>query len=190
MKERFIIQYDILPVSVNNYLRPSAIIKDDKAVIHMYETMEAKNWKKRFIAYCKREVKKQNWDMSITSDGHWYLDCIFYQSRTNQDNNNYYKVLCDSLTGTVIIDDKNVLVRTQKVMYDTKSPRFVAVLKPVEYTGIFKDEEQFNQFQNSNCFQCKKNVDKCTILKKAKMGRIQQDIGLKSGLYACEKRKT
>jgi Holliday junction resolvase RusA-like endonuclease len=155
----------------------------------MYETKESKDFKKRFQAYLKREVSKQKWDMSITANGHWYLDCIFYQARTNQDNNNYYKILCDSLTGIVIEDDKNILVRTQRVMYDSKQPRFVAVLKPVEYTGIFKDQEQYGQFLEHNCFNCKKDSEKCTLLRKAKEGRIQQEIHIDNGLITCEKRK-
>ncbi len=189
MKERFIISYDELPISVNNYLRPSAIIKGGKAFVHMYETQASKDWKKRFQAYLKREVKKQKWDLNQTAEGHWYLDCIFYQSRTNQDNNNYYKILCDSLTGIITIDDKNVLVRTQRIMYDSKSPRFVAVLRPVEYTGIFKNSLQLNEFLDHNCGECKKDQGKCAILKKAKEGRIQAEIQFNDGLNICQKRK-
>jgi Holliday junction resolvase RusA-like endonuclease len=155
----------------------------------MYETKESKDWKKRFQAYLKREVKKQNWDLSQTEEGHWYLDCCFYQSRTNQDNNNYYKILADSLTGIVTIDDKNVLVRTQKVMYDAKNPRFVAVLKPVQYIGIFSSEENYNEFTSRNCLDCKKDQNKCTILRKAKEGRIQEDIIEESGYNTCVKRR-
>lgn len=186
---RFIISYDDLPISVNQYIRPSVTLKAGKPFIHMYETKESKDFKKRFQAYLKREVLKQKWDKSITANGHWYLDCIFYQARTNQDNNNYYKILCDALTGIVIEDDKNILVRTQRVMYDSKEPRFVAVLKPVEYTGIFKDQEQYGQFLENNCFNCKKDTEKCTILRKAKEGRIQPDINLNDGLQTCKKRK-
>ena len=188
---KFIISYDELPISVNNYIKPSAIVKGGKAFVHMYETQASKDWKKRFQAYLKREVKKQKWDKSITADKHFYLDCIFYQARTNQDNNNYYKILCDALTGIVTEDDKNVLVRTQRVMYDSKQPRFVAVLKPVEYTGIFKDQEQYIEFLEHNCINCKKDNTKCAILRKAKEGRVQDDIKLlENGIHhVCEKRK-
>jgi Holliday junction resolvase RusA-like endonuclease len=187
---RFLISYDELPISVNNYLRPSAVVKGGRAFVHMYETKEAKDWKKRFEAYLKREVTKQKWDKSITKDGHWYLDCIFVQGRTNQDNNNYYKILCDALTGIVTEDDKNILVRTQKVMYDSKNPKFYAVLRPVEYLGIFNDEDGFNRFFEHNCATCKKNSDKCTILKKAKEGRVQEDITQENGFNICGKKKS
>lgn len=153
----------------------------------MYETKVAKDFKKRFIAYLKREVKKQGWDSEITKDGHWYLDCVFYQSRTNEDNNNYYKILCDSLTGIVIDDDKNVLVRTQKVMYDSKKPRFSAVLHKVKYKGIFKSEEDEQLFVESNCINCKRFNRNCSILKKAREGRVQEDIILQNGINICQK---
>ncbi|MGD2351944.1 MULTISPECIES: RusA family crossover junction endodeoxyribonuclease [Bacillus subtilis group] len=189
---RFIISYDDLPISVNQYIKPSARFnpKTGRTQIHMYETRESKDFKKRFQAYLKREVIKQKWDVDQTKNGHWYLDCIFYQSRTNQDNNNYYKILCDALTGIVIDDDKNILVRTQRVMYDSKNPRFVAVLRPVEYTGIFKDNGQYTEFLEYNCLNCKKDKEKCPILRKAKEGRIQQEIHIDNGLLICEKRKT
>jgi Holliday junction resolvase RusA-like endonuclease len=186
---RFLINYDELPISVNNYLRPSAKIVKGKPIIHMYETKESKDWKKRFGAYLKREVKKQNWDIEKTKEGHWYLDCIFVQSRTNQDNNNYFKILCDTLSGIVTEDDKNILIRTQKVMYDAKNPRFMAVLKPVEYRGVFNTEDSESKFFNDNCLGCKKNHEKCTILRKAREGRLQDELITKNGFTICEKRK-
>ncbi|MED3976174.1 RusA family crossover junction endodeoxyribonuclease [Priestia megaterium] len=174
----FIISYDELPVSVNEYLKPSAKIVNGRPIVHLYETKKAKDFKKRFQAYLKREVKKQGWDKSITDplEGHWILECIFVQSRTNQDNNNYFKILCDSLSGIVTIDDKNILVRTKKVMYDAKNPRFVAVLKPAEYIGVFNSKEALDEFDRHNCSLCKKDKSKCAILRKAKEGRIQEDI--------------
>lgn len=188
LNNKFIIQYDVLPISVNNYLKPASRIVNGKPLSYLYETKEAKDFKHRFQAYLKREVKKQNWDLNQTTEGHWILECIFVQSRTNQDNNNYYKILCDSLTGIVIDDDKNILVQTKRVMYDSKDPKFFAVLKPVEYIGIFKDKEQYGQFIESNCDGCKKDSSKCSLLKKAKEGRIQEDIKMDSNLI-CKKRK-
>lgn len=188
---RFIINYDELPISVNNYLKPSATYdeKTGEVKTHLYETKQAKDFKKRFKAYLKREVKKQKWDIEQTKEGHWYLDCVFYQARTNQDSNNYFKILCDSLTGIATDDDKNVLVRTIKVMYDSKNPRFVAVLRPVDYVGVFANKEAQESFINSNCLSCKKKTESCTILRKAKEGRIQDDIFQENGFITCKKRK-
>lgn len=187
---RFLISYDELPISVNNYLKPSAKIVNGKALIHMYESKEAKDFKKRFGAYLKREVTKQKWDKSITSEGHWVLECVFVQSRTNQDNNNYYKILCDTLTGIVTEDDKNLLVQTKKVMYDAKNPRFYAVLRPADYVGIFNSEDHYNEFIEHNCSLCKKKHESCSILKKAKEGRLQDEIVNDKGFNTCQKRKS
>ncbi|MGE6347869.1 RusA family crossover junction endodeoxyribonuclease [Bacillus mycoides] len=187
---KFEIIYDSNPISVNNYLRPSAVVKGGKAFVHMYETKESKDWKKRFIAYLKREMRKQNWNVEATKSGHWFLECYFIQSRTNQDSNNYFKILADSLTEAgVIDDDKNLLVQVKRVLYDAKKPRFYAVLRPVEYTGIFNNEKHYNQFFEDNCFNCKKDSEKCAILRKAKEGRIQEDIEQDNKGFVCKKRK-
>lgn len=156
----------------------------------MYESKKAKDWKKRFKAYLKREVRKQKWDLSQTSEGHWVLECVFVQARTNQDNNNYFKILCDALTDIVTIDDKNLLVQTKKVLYDAKNPRFYALLRPAEYKGVFNSEEHYNKFFESNCLNCKKNSEKCTILRKAKEGRLQEDITHSNGDTLCGKMKS
>ncbi|MGP0689804.1 RusA family crossover junction endodeoxyribonuclease [Priestia aryabhattai] len=182
---QFVMSYDELPISLNSYIRPSARIVNGKALVHMYETKESKDWKKRFQAYLKREVARQKWDIELTKEGHWTLECVFIQSRTNQDNNNYFKVLCDSLTGIVIEDDKNVLVQTKRVLYDAKHPKFYAVLRPVDYIGIFNNKEAEAEFIVHNCSICNKKQDKCTILRKAREGRIQEDI---EG-NICKKRK-
>lgn len=189
MKDKFIIQYDELPVSVNNYLKPASRIVAGRPLAYLYETTEAKDFKKRFGAYLKREVKKQEWDKSVTSEGHWILECIFVQARTNQDNNNYYKILCDTLTGIVTEDDKNILVQTKMVMYDAKNPRFIAILKKAPYIGIFKDDAKYDEFIEHNCLNCKKNQEKCSILKKAREGRIQEEVELNSNPIVCQKKK-
>ena len=190
MTERFIIQYNELPVSVNNYMRPSGSVNEDGEVkVHMYETPESKAFKKRFRAYLKKEVIKQKWDKEVTSYSHWYLDCIFYQARTNSDNSNYYKILCDALTGVAIMDDKNVLVRTQRVMYDAKNPRFIAILKEVDYRGVFRDDRQKSEFIETNCMSCKKNSDKCSILKKSLEGRVLKEVVSDNGNFICISKK-
>lgn len=186
----FVIEYDDLPVSVNNYLKPTSRMVNGKPVAYLYETKEAKDFKKRFGAYLKREIKKQKWDKEVTKDGHWILQCIFIQSRTNQDNNNYYKILCDSLTEYgVINDDRNILVQTKRVMYDSKRPRFYAVLKKSDYIGVFNNKDSLDKFIENNCSLCKRNKDKCSILKKALEGRIQEDLILENNVYTCSKRK-
>ncbi len=186
---KLLINYDELPISVNQYLKPTSRISGGRPLAYMYESTEAKDFKKRFQAFLKRAVRDQEWDINQTAEGHWILECIFIQSRTNQDNNNYYKILCDAMSGIAFIDDKNILVQTKMVMYDAKNPRFSAVLKKAPYIGIFKDEAQFEEFKTSNCTSCKKNTDKCAIIKKSIEGRIQPDIQFEPTGYICSKKK-
>lgn len=187
--DQFIIKFDELPTSVNNYLRPTYRMVDGKPVPYMYETKEAKDFKRRFGAYLKREVKKQGWDMELTKEGHWYLDVVFIQSRTSEDNNNYFKILCDAMTGICIDDDKNLLVRPQMVLYDSKNPSFKALLRRVGYTGIFNSSELHEKFVEDNCSGCKRFNKNCSILRKAREGRVQDDISSASGVNTCIKMK-
>jgi Holliday junction resolvase RusA-like endonuclease len=183
---KFEIKYDSTPISVNNYLKPSAVVKGGRAFVHLYETKESKDWKKRFIAYLKREIKKQKWDVEQTKFGHWILECYFVQSRTNQDSHNYFKILCDSLTDAgVINDDKNILVQVKRVLYDSKNPRFYAVLRPAEYIGIFNNKEEYEQFVIDSGLNPKRSA----ILRRAREGRIQEEIQRINGVLTYIKKK-
>ena len=155
-QNQLLLTFNMLPPSVNNYLKPSAIIKGGKAFVHMYETKEAKEFKSLFGRYLKARIKDQNWDKSITENGHWYLDLVFYLPRTNIDNHNLHKILLDAMNDIVFIDDKNILPRVQKVLYDSKSPRFVALLQPVDYVGVFNSDDALDDFERDNCNMCKK----------------------------------
>ena len=190
MDNKLIVHYQGLPPSVNEYLKPSVVMKDDKPLVHMYETAKAKQFKKRFRAYLKNEVKRQGWDIEQTSEGHWYLDCVFYMPRTNADSDNRYKVLLDSFTGIATLDDKNVLARTQMVMYDAKNPRFSVILRRTGYRGIFRSEQDYKSFFDKNCSDCKRNVEKCTIRRKALEGRVTEDIATESGTKYCINKKS
>lgn len=188
MKDIFHISYDTLPVSVNDYLKPSSRMQGNRRVHFMYESQEAKDFKKMFSSYLKREIRKQGWNIEDTNEGHWHLDCVFVQARTNQDNNNYYKILLDSMTGHVIADDKNVLPRTMRVFYDSKNPRFYAKLYRSDSYGIWETKDKFDKFYESNCALCTKNKDKCSFLKKALESRLDEEsIPAKQGFNSCSK---
>jgi crossover junction endodeoxyribonuclease RusA len=168
-----------IPPSVNHYLAPRPYIiyvnKKPKAMVSMYETTEAKEYKKQFSEYVQQEVQMQNWDMELTRNKHYYLDCIFYFERIDQDEQNYFKCLCDSMNGIVYIDDNYILTRTNAVYYDNKNPRIELVIYPVEYIGIFPTQEHLEEFE-IRCEKCKRYKNNCSILRKAKEGRIQEEI--------------
>ncbi len=170
-----------IPVSVNHYLKPRAFIvwKNGKPIpqVSMYETKEAKKYKSEFANYIKEQIKIQNWNFVPSKTQHFYIDCIFYFERIDQDPNNYFKLPLDAITDTQLIwlDDNVTLERVQGIFYDNKNPRIEMTICPVDYIGIFPNQEQLDKFE-SNCIQCKRYKRNCSILNKAKEGRIQEEI--------------
>lgn len=178
-----------IPVSVNHYLKPRAFVTykfgKPKAMVTMYETADAKKYKKDFIKYVKQEVKKQNWNLIPNKTQHFYVDCVFYFGRIDQDANNYFKIMLDAITDTGLIwlDDNVVLERVNRIYYDSDNPRIEIEIKPVEYVGIFDRGDRLNEFEE-NCKTCKRYKRNCSILNKAKEGRVQEDIcGFICGKY-------
>lgn len=166
-----------IPLSVNHYLGTRAILKNGKPMAMMYETGDAKKYKKEFGEYIKEQVKLQNWTMSEDKTQHIYCDCVFYFDRTDKDCNNYFKLLLDSITESEVvwIDDNVVCERVNRIYYDHSNPRIELEIYPVEYIGIFDNIEQLDYFEDK-CKACKRYNRNCSILKKAKEGRIQEEI--------------
>lgn len=168
-----------IPVSVNHYLGYRAVpTKKDGRIVHIvvpYLTKEAKDYKEYFSEYAKIQVKQQNWDMENTRSKHHYMDCIYYFPRIDMDEQNYPKTMCDALNGIAYVDDNFILTRSNRIYYDSKNPRVEMIIYPVDYIGIFDNEEQLDEFEDK-CKQCKRYRRNCSILKKAKEGRIQDEI--------------
>lgn len=171
-----------IPLSVNHYLGTRAILKKDKSgklkpMAMVYETSEAKKYKKEFGEYIKEQVKLQNWIMSEDKTQHIYCDCVFYFDRIDKDCNNYFKLLLDSITESesVWIDDNVVCERVNRIYYDSLNPRIELEIYPVDYVGIFDNQEQLNDFE-MKCKTCNRHNRNCSIIKKAKEGRIQEEI--------------
>ena len=166
-----------IPLSVNHYLKTRAIIKNGKPMAMMYETSEAKQYKKEFAKYVKQQAKEQNWIMSKDKTQHIYCDCVFYFDKNGKDCNNYFKLLLDSITESecVWIDDKIVCERVNRIYYDSSNPRIELTIYPVEYVGIFDNQEQLNCFEDK-CKTCTRYARNCSILNNTKTGRIQEEI--------------
>ncbi len=175
--------------SVNHYLATRAIVKNGKPMAMIYETQEAKKYKKDFCEYIKEQIKIQNWTLPVTKTQHFYCDCVFYFDRIDKDCNNYFKLLLDSITETGLVwaDDNVVCERVNRIYYDSNNPRIELTIYPVEYIGIFESEKQKDLFIE-NCIDCTKyKQGKCSILKKALEGRIQEEIDMSS--LVCKKYK-
>lgn len=164
-------------ISVNHYLAYRTIMKNGKPMAMSYKTKEAKDFQKKFEEYIREQVKIQNWNMSLNPAQHFYVDAVFYFPRIDMDANNYFKVSLDTITDTQLIwvDDNVVCERINRIYYDSVNPHIELTIYPVEYIGIFDNQEQLNQFENK-CKNCKRYSRNCSILNKAKEGRIQEDI--------------
>jgi crossover junction endodeoxyribonuclease RusA len=176
-----------IPPSVNHYLGYRAIPKRKNGktvhIVVSYLTKEAKDYKEYFSEYAKQQVVEQGWDIEKTRNVHHYADCVYYFPRTDMDEQNYPKVTSDCLNGIAYIDDSKVLYRTNRVYYDSKNPRVEILIHPVEYRGIFNGQEHLDQFED-NCKSCMRYLRNCSILVKAKEGRIQEEI---NDEFVCEK---
>ena len=169
-------------VSVNHYLRPRSflIYKNGKPVpqVTMYETKEAKDYKKKFIKHIKEQVKLQGWKKSDDRFQKYYVDCTFFFPRIDMDSNNTYKLMLDSITESEVcwIDDTQSCERTQGIFYDSQNPRILLEIRPVSFIGVFPTNEQLEIFK-SNCITCSRYKDgRCSILVKSLEGRIIDEV--------------
>ncbi|MBO1087211.1 RusA family crossover junction endodeoxyribonuclease [Enterococcus mundtii] len=179
MKQELRVSFDKLPPSVNNYLRPSVKERGGRHYVHMYETQEAKDFKKLFGEKLRREVKRQKWDIEHTKIDQWYCDVIFIQTRTNADSHNYYKILLDSMEGIVFDNDKNVQVRTPRVFIgSSENQGFQLKVSSTNNIGLFNNEMSYNS-QLSLCKSCRYYRDGgCSVLKAIKESRLKEEFDL------------
>lgn len=142
-----------------------------------YKTSEATKYQKNFIDYVKEEVKKQNYTLKPNKEQHFYIDAVFYFDRTDRDPNNYFKCMLDAITdtGLIWVDDNVTCERVQRIYYDSNNPRIELDIYPVNYIGVFDNASQLEQFE-SHCIGCSRYKRNCSILQKAKEGRIQEEI--------------
>lgn len=186
--EELVIEFKGLPLSVNQYLVPSFTNKGGKILPYMRESEKSKRFKKALQVFVKREVVRQGWDIEQTKEGHWYLDCSFVQQKTNQDSSNFYKILLDGMKGVAFDDDKNILVRTEKVLYNPSEPHTKLVLRRVKYVGVFDSEDEIMALKASQCDNCNKSK-RCVIVRRAKEGRVQDVLSKKENVFVCESHK-
>lgn len=142
-----------------------------------YKTPEAVRYQTDFIEYVKQEAEKQGWNFNRDKSQHFYVDAVFYFDRKDKDPSNYWKILLDAITDTqlVWVDDNVVCERVQRIYYDSNNPRIELDIYPVDYIGVFDNASQLDKFE-SNCIGCMRYNRNCSILQKAKEGRIQTEV--------------
>lgn len=166
-----------IPPSVNHYLAYKAIVKNGKPMAMSYKTSAATKYQKDFMKYVVSEVEKQNYNLKPDKKQHFYVDAVFYFDRIDKDPNNYWKCMLDAITdtGLIWVDDNVTCERVQRIYYDSKNPRVELDVYPVDYIGVFNNATQLENFE-TNCIGCKRYKRNCSILQKAKEGRIQEEI--------------
>ena len=164
-------------ISVNHYLAYRAIMKNGKPMAMSYKTQEAKKFQTEFTEYVKQQAKEQNWETDPNPMQHYYVDAVFYFPRIDMDTNNYWKVAFDAITdsGVIWVDDNMACERVIKVLYDAKNPRIEYTIYKTDFIGIFDNVDQMNSFEET-CRNCKRYCRNCSILRKAKEGRVQEEI--------------
>lgn len=163
--------------SVNHYLGWRGVLKGGKPMAMSYKKPEALKYQKKFAEYVRKEAKKQGWIKSDNKFQHYYMDCVFYFDRVDKDANNCFKCLADAITDSKVvwIDDTQLCERVQGIYYDPNNPRIEIVIKEVDYIGVFDNTSQLEEFK-SRCIECNRYKRNCSILQKAKEGRIQREI--------------
>ena len=166
-----------IPPSVNHYLAYRAIVKNGKPMAMSYKTGEAKTYQKEFIKYVRKEVFNQRWRPQRDRMQHYYVDADFYFPRVDMDANNYWKCMFDAITetGLIWVDDNTACERVNHIYYDSENPRVELTIRPVDYIGVFENASQMEAFE-AICVGCKRYRRNCSVLQKAKEGRVQKEI--------------
>jgi Holliday junction resolvase RusA-like endonuclease len=136
---------------------------------------EGEEVKEQIQIQAREQLIGQEWDYEYTKDHFLYMDSFIFFNRQGRDDNNIYKLNNDALEKIVYDNDSRVLTRTQRILYEKDNPRVELVFTPVEFVGIFDDEEAYRLFEET-CKGCKRYKRNCSILKAAIEGRIQEEI--------------
>lgn len=169
-----------LPTSLNKlYINQATYDKSTGKYISTGKrimSQEGKHKKRLIQKYAKMQLKQQEWDYDYTKENFIYMDCDIYFNRKGRDDNNIYKLLCDSLEKIAYDNDSRVLIRTQRILYDNENPRVEIKMHPVDYVGVFDNKEDYIEFEET-CKMCKRYLNgRCSILNEAIGGRIQEEV--------------
>lgn len=137
---------------------------------------EGQACKLRLMKYAKKQMVGQDWDYEFTKTNYIYMDVVIYFSKKGRDDNNIYKILCDSLEKIAYENDSRVLIRTQRIYIDKNNPHIEVTLSPVEFVGVFDNIAQFKAFEE-NCKSCSNYRNgSCSVLKDSLENRIREEL--------------
>lgn len=179
-----------LPVTLNNYTKSRVIYVNNKPMPSVYETTDAKRFKKYFKKLLEGTIANSNWNNDEEHRDKFYIvEATWYFEKQNRDSNNMWKIMLDAVTETGLIwtDDRQVIERTSRIYYDTANPRVEIDVREAEWIGIFDTPSHLDDFMMNNCDRCSKDISHCSILNGALESRITEDINMED--WTCNKFK-
>lgn len=174
-----------LPPSVNNYLNYKIASKGRRKFVQVYSSQQTLVYKNFFTDYVRDQIFEQEW-IRPEKGKLVYVRLTFFLDRKRKDPSNLMKVPLDVLTEAgVYLDDDIALPLADRVYIDPNNPRIEIEIYESDAIGVFSNEEEQKLFISKNCTLCKKNVEKCGVMKKLLDNRITEDV--ENGI--CSKRK-
>jgi crossover junction endodeoxyribonuclease RusA len=165
-----------LPPSVNGYLNYRIGSNGRKKFVQIYPSTETNLYKNFFTDYVKDEVREQDWERP-EKGALVFVQMTFFLDRKRKDPSNFIKVPFDVLTDAgVYVDDDIALPIVNRVYIDKLNPRIEIEIYESESIGIFDDQADLTNFLSDNCLFCKKDTNKCSILKKLLENRIIEEV--------------
>lgn len=171
-----------LPPSVNGYLNYRVARQNGKSgrglrsFVQAYPSAQTVSYKRFFTDYVKDQIREQGW-IRPDKGKLVYVRLTFYMDRKRKDPSNFLKVPLDVLTEAgVYVDDDIALALTDRVYIDPSNPRIEIEIFESDAIGVFDDEEHLAIFKSFNCNGCKKDPDRCGIMKKLLDNRISDQV--------------
>lgn len=178
MKAQFMTFTCPLPPSVNEYLGKRVAYNPitRKSFVQVYETANAKAFKRHMAKVLERAVKTFKWEKTGEYE---YVICELhvYSNQKRKDADNMFKCLLDSFTENgLIYDDSMVLPRVSQLYIDKDNPRIEVFLKTSDKIGVFPSYRIYEEFLEENCRKCSRYTRSCSILRESKENRIRVEV--------------
>lgn len=179
-----------LPLTLNKYTSARVIYVNGKPMASVYETTNAKKFKKYFSKLVEESIGNSDWDGDTEHRDKFYtVKATWYFEKQNRDSNNMWKIMLDAVTETGLIwtDDRQVIEQTMRIYYEVENPRVELDIAEAKWIGIFDSSSHQSEFVFDNCDKCSKDKQHCSIYKGALESRITEDIDMNT--WTCNKFK-
>lgn len=178
MKAQFMSFTCPIPPSVNEYLGKRVAYNPitRKYFVQVFETAQAKAFKKHMAKVLERAVSEFKWEKTGEYE---YVICELhiYSNQKKKDADNMFKCLLDSFTESgIIYDDSMVLPRVSQLYIDKENPRVEVFLKTSGKIGIFPSCGAYQEFISGYCSKCTRLSRNCSIIRESKENRIRAEI--------------